>query len=177
MINLLHSHRGHCVPSASVWLWQLGRLFLLLAALGLLLLPMMLSGCTSTVTEIRDGKAWQVETVDFAGLELSRTEEPVKTSWQLSVAQVGKLVPRGGWLVTVGAVLAVAGLLAGLYVTAKPLQHVFSLVLLAGVVLIGAGLFLMGIGMLGAYGVLVAVAAAAVAAIYYFKDHRYIKAT
>jgi CHASE2 domain-containing sensor protein len=107
---------------------------------------------------------------------LSTEEYPQQTQWQIGMARVGSLVPRGGWLITIGAVASIAGLLVGLYTTAPAVHHISSIVILAGGALIGAGLLLIGIGMLGAYGILAACVCMAVGAVYYFRKHKYERA-
>ena len=139
------------------------------------IIALLLTGCASTRVEMREGKPWTIETRDFLGMELSRQEHQELTQWQIGKAKIGSLVPRGGWLITVGAVAAIAGLLVGLYTTAPAVHHISSIVILAGGALIGAGLLLIGIGMLGAYGILAACVCMAVGAVYWFRNHRYVK--
>ncbi len=139
----------------------------------ILVVALCLAGCASTVTEIRGGRPWTIETRSIGPIVLTRSEYPQPSTADLNRQRIADLVPRGGWIITAGAILAMLGLLGGLYVTAPALHHIASVVMVIGGALMAAGIWLIGVGMLGAYGIICACVCMAVASVYYFRNHQY----
>jgi hypothetical protein len=104
-----------------------------------------LAGCRSTVTELRDGKPWTIETRNFCGLELARSEMPAPTLSERKAEAVLALVPRGGWLLTCGGLLACAGLALAFYSQSLTVDRLALSAAAIGGGVAAWGLFLMGI--------------------------------
>jgi len=113
-----------------------------------ILVLLALTSCRSTVTELRGGREWTVETRSLGPWELTRSETPAPTVWQQRRAAVTALAPRGGWLITIGAVLACLGVALALYSSIPAVDRVAIIGTTIGAGLIAAGLFLVGLAFL-----------------------------
>lgn len=140
---------------------------------------LLLSGCLSSYIEIRDGVPYKVDVRKFCGMELSRSESKVLTTREAATKRkseaMSALVPRGGWMLTIGLVAAAAGVAVGLIATAKLYQTVAGAIAITGGVVAASGLMLMGIGLIGAGLAVGTVVLVGIGAIVYFRNYRFQK--
>ena len=144
-----------------------------------ILASILISGCLSQYVEYRAGLPYKVVVRRVCGVEVSRSESKVLTTGEKAKVRkseaMSALVPRGGWMLTIGLVAGAAGIAVGLIATAKLYQSIAGAVAACGGVLAASGLVLMGIGLIGAGLAVGAVVLIGIGCIVYFKDHKFAK--
>jgi len=114
------------------------------ALLAFCVIVAVMASCTSTRTRVQysDGSAGVRETTEFCGMTVRQTEVPeVSTSDEQRKA----VAVRGRVLLTVGAVAAFLGLLAGVWMSNPVVMRVGHLIALGGASCVAAGAFLLGV--------------------------------
>jgi hypothetical protein len=108
-------------------------------------LAVLCAGCMSSVTEMREGKPWTIETRSICGLKISRNEAPLPTAKERRIAQIEKMIPRGGWIITAGALLFTCGIAVAFWSKSTAIDDLAYGGAVVGIAAISAGMIMIGI--------------------------------